>query len=109
MTAFKEQVKADRDTFLNLDEFADPHEINGKTYTCILQSPEEQEKFFIDNRYDGFEDIHGELLVIHIKEDDFGERPAEGEILKVDEEPCVVDKCIADMGILTITLHKHHM
>lgn len=33
MTAFKEQVKADRDIFLNLSEFADSHEINGKTYT----------------------------------------------------------------------------
>lgn len=40
MSAFKEQVAKDLDVFINADEFADLHNINGVKVKCIVSTDE---------------------------------------------------------------------
>lgn len=108
MSTFKEMVASDIPTFLNADEFAETHELNGKKYTCIVQSPKEDAMFETQEIYSGFEGTHGQVIIIHIAKDDYGEVPAEGESFTVNGDYCLVDNVIDDMGILTMTLHKNH-
>ena len=109
MSTFKEQLASDlENTFLNLDEFAEEHEVNGKTVTCIVQSPTEQEMFQQGIAYSGYEVTHGNLTILHIKKDDFGDTPAESQIVTLDGEDGEVQSCIEDMGLLSIYLHINH-
>ncbi|WP_295157143.1 hypothetical protein [Selenomonas sp. AE3005] len=109
MSAFKDMLAEDlTNVFINADEFADEHEINGETILCVVQSPTEQEKFLQGLDYRGFEGIHGQTTIVHVKKELIGEVPAEGEVMTLDGEPMVVDSCVDDMGLLSITLHFNH-
>lgn len=108
MSTFKEQVAEDLDTFINLDEFADEHDVNGVTVKCVVQSPTEQEMFQRGIAYGGFEDTHGNLTILHIKKDDFGETPVESQVVELDGESGLVKSCIEDMGLLSIYLEFNH-
>lgn len=109
MSTFKEQLASDlENTFLNLDEFAEEHEVNGKTVTCVVQSPTEQEMFQQGIAYSGYEVTHGNLTILHIKKDDFGETPVESQVVELDGESGLVKSCIEDMGLLSIYLEFNH-
>ena len=108
MSTFKEMVASDMAAFLNADGVAETPELNGKKDTCIVQSPKEDAMFQTQEIYSGFESTHGQVIIIHIAKDDYGEVPAEGESFTVDGDYCLVDNVIDDMGILTMTLHKNH-
>lgn len=110
MSAFKEQVESDISlVFLNCTEFAETHNLNGVECECIIQSPTIQEKLITGADYNGYEGIHGELLIIHVKKSELAElpeeqMPVEGEVFKVDGAIYMVQSCIEEMGLLTITL-----
>lgn len=108
MSTFKEQVAEDLDTFINLDEFADEHDVNGVTVKCVVQSPTEQEMFQQGIAYSGYEVTHGNLTILHIKKDDFGETPVESQVVELDGESGLVKSCIEDMGLLSIYLDFNH-
>lgn len=108
MSAFKDAVASDLDTFINADEFAEEHEVNGQTVTCVVQSPTEQEMFQQGINYSGFEVTHGNLVILHIKKADFGETPIERQIVTLDGEDGLVQSCIDDMGMLSIYLQINH-
>ena len=108
MSTFKEQVAEDLDTFINLDEFADEHDVNGVAVKCVVQSPTEQEMFQQGIAYNGYEVTHGNLTILHIKKDDFGETPVESQVVELDGESGLVKSCIEDMGLLSIYLEFNH-
>lgn len=108
MSTFKDALESDLDTFINLDEFADEHELQGKTVTCVVQSPTEQEMFQHGIDYNGYEGTHGNLAVVHVKKDDFGEVPAEGQIVTLDDAIGSVRSCVDDMGMLSIYIEFSH-
>ena len=45
MSGFKDQVAADLDVFINSDEFAEEHDLNGMTVRAVVQSPTSQERW----------------------------------------------------------------
>ena len=105
MSTFKEQLASDlENTFLNLDEFAEEHDVNGKTVTCIVQSPTEQEMFQQGIAYGGVEDTRGNLTILHIRKDAFGET----QVVELDGENGIVKSCVEDMGLLSIYLDFSH-
>lgn len=109
MSAFKDMLKADLDNvFINAEEFADEHELNGQTVTCVVQSPTEQEKYLQGLDYRGFDGVRGQTTIVHVKKEIIGEVPAEGEVITLDGELMLVDSCVDDMGLLSITLHFNH-
>lgn len=109
MSTFREQIAEDiKNIFLNPDEFAEEHELNGKTCICNVQNPTEQEMFLQGESYEGFEVTHGGLITVYVAKDDFGELPSEGQTFTLDGEYCVVDDASDEKGLLRITLHKNH-
>ena len=109
MSAFKDMLKADLDNvFINAEEFADEHELNGQTVLCVVQSPTEQGMFLQGLDYRGFDGVRGQTTIVYVKKEIIGEVPAEGEVITLDGEPMLVDSCVDDMGLLSITLHFNH-
>ncbi|MBR1728507.1 MAG: hypothetical protein IJ728_03175 [Selenomonadaceae bacterium] len=110
MSAFTDQVDGDVSLiFLNSEEFAEVHNLNGVECVCIIQSPTTQEKILTADKYSGYEGIHGEILIVHVKQSELEElpeerMPIEGQIFKVDEAIYQVESCTAEIGLLTITL-----
>lgn len=108
--SFKEMAAADAGVFMNLDEFAETHELNGKTCVCVLSRDETDEKAAAmpDGRRtpDG---LHGDFLTVCVKKSDLARIPKQGENFKVDQKRYTVDTCADDMGILTITLGAYRM
>lgn len=106
--SFKEQVAADvKGVFINSEEFADEHKLNGTTCQAVVQSPTSKERFISGMTYNRYEGISGELIIVHCDKSDLPEVPVEGQVFTLDDVPCLVSSCIDDMGVLTIELHAH--
>ena len=101
---FKESLEQDLDTFLNMDEFAEEHELNGAPTLCVVQSPTDREIFLQSRDYAGYEGIYGKQTVVHVKKCDLPELPPEQQIFNLDGEIYIVGEVIEEMGMVTIVL-----
>ena len=109
MSTFKDQVAKDiQNVFLNGDEFAENHKIEcdlGEvTCPCVLQSPTARERFISGEKYDRYDGIGGEQVVLHVAKINLLEVPSEGVCLTIDGHAMDVVSCVDDMGMLSITL-----
>ena len=102
---FKDQVAADLDTFINSDEFADEHDLNGDTVKAIVESPTSQERWITDKGYGVYNGLEGNLYIVHCRKADLSAVPVYDQRFDLDGIICIVDSVIDDMGILTIELH----
>ena len=108
MSAFKEMVTEDMDdVFLNPEEFADEHDLNGALCNCIVESPTTEERFEKGKDYDGQDAMHGLTAIIHVKKSDIEEMPSEGQSFSLDGSYSLVDSCTEHMGMLTIKLKEN--
>lgn len=107
MKAFREQAADDLGVFLNMDEFAERHNLNGTICNAVVQSPTDQERFSGQARsYSVYDGITGASLVVHCKAEDLPELPEEGQRFDFDGEIYIVSQCVNDMGISSITLQR---
>ena len=105
MKSFKEQVADDIDVFLNMDEFAEEHDLNGTVTVAIVQSPTAKERFSgIARSYDVYDGITGTDVVVYCKANALSEIPTEGQRFTLDSEIYLVSQCVDEMGVLSITL-----
>lgn len=106
MISFKEQVEKDNgDTFLNLSEFGEEHELNGTLCPCILQGGTIQQALSIGEGISKtYPTIYGADLTVNVKASDIEEVPVYGQLFTVDEEIYIVQSVKEDMGMLTIGL-----
>lgn len=102
---FKDQVAADLDTFINPDEFADEHDLNGDTVKAIVESPTSQERWITGKEYGVYNGLEGNLYIVHCRKADLSAVPVYDQRFDLDGIICIVDSVIDDMGILTIELH----
>lgn len=108
MSVFKDMVANDIDAvFLNMDEFAEEHDLNGAICTCIVESPTTGERFKTGKDYDGQDAIHGLTAIIHVKKADIGEMPVEDQDFSLDGSYSKVYSCTEHMGMLTIVLKEN--
>ena len=106
MSSFKDMVAGDiGETFLNMDEFAEEHDLGGVSCPCVVQSPTARETFLSQDKYGGYDGVHGKIVVVHVAKDSLPEVPVEGQRLDLDGEILIVSSCIDDMGMLSIELH----
>jgi hypothetical protein len=99
---FKAQIAADTATFLNLDEFADSHEIDGRIITVLVDEEELQtRKSSSSNPTDG---IYDAVLLFYAKKADFPERPVIGKPMQFDDRTLKVADVQEDAVMYTITL-----
>ena len=84
LSEFKQIVRDDnRAVFLNLEEFADTHVINGRSMSAIIDSNEleEREKAYKGNFVDG---IYKKTLLVYVLAVEFGRLPAVNSAVSVD-------------------------
>lgn len=104
-TSFKAQVAADiSSVFLNDIEFADEHELNGKTLKVIIDDNELVERDKAQLMSTSIDGIHKTRRLIYVSESDFGSRPAPGMIVTLDGKPFRAKNCTAEAGILGIEI-----
>lgn len=104
--SFKEMVFGDIDNvFLNLEEFADPHNLNGTDCVSILQDISVAESLSTGagttQTYPG---IYGSRMQVNCKKSDLPEVPVTDQVFTIDGKVYLVESCADDMGMLTIQL-----
>ncbi len=100
---FKDQLSADIDAvFLNIDEFADEHIINGQTMLCVIDGDLSRRRS--NRQSDDYDGIYTRQLTVSVRESDLGYRPERDQKMTVDGEWYLVVDCAADAGLLEITL-----
>lgn len=106
MSTFKELIRQDVHTvFLNMDEYSDLHNVNGKEIAVQIDSNEmiEREKRVNQNR-DG---IYKNQKLIYVAADDFGPLPKQGSVLNLDGRIYKIEDAIHEDGIYSITLEAN--
>lgn len=104
-TNFKVQVSLDnKATFLELDEFADRHIINGEECICIVQEVISNDDLTINKSGEYYPIIYGNTKTINIPKSSLSKTPVYGQRLWLDGEIFTVANVADDMGILTIVI-----
>lgn len=100
---FKECLAADLPTFLNPDEFADTHMIDGRKMTVMVDENEllERDKARMGTHLDG---IQKARRLIYVSKQEFGPRPSNGRLLSLDGKQYRVKSSTEEAGILAIEL-----
>ncbi len=100
MIQFKAQIAKDiKSVFINPDEFAEPHDIDGVQVVCVvdtdlihqMNSPVQGATF-------------GNQIQIHVQESEFDMIPVRGQLMRVDGTIYIVQEVAQNIGMLTITL-----
>ena len=105
MSGFRDMVSADLDIFINGDEFAEDHDLNGTLCKAVIDTMDSQENFFNSQTYEPYGGISGRLMKVYVKASDLPEIPAEGMVFRVDDEPLIFNKASEEMGMVVILLH----
>lgn len=105
---FKDQIKQDlSDIFLNLDEFADLHRIEGKVVPVVIDSDIMAKLSKIgDNRIHGMDEAD---MVIMGKASDLPENLDPGRLLNLDGREVIVVTTTSEMGLVQIAVRQNRM
>ena len=106
--SFKDQIKQDlSDVFLNLDEFADLHLIEGKEVPVVIDSDIMAKLSKIgDNRIHGMDEAD---IVIMGKASDLPENLDPGRLLNLDGREVIVVTTTSEMGLVQIAVRQNRM
>ena len=106
--SFKDQIKQDlSDIFLNLDEFADLHRIEGKEVPVVIDSDLMAKLSKIgDNRIHGMDEAD---MVIMGKASDLPENLDPGRLLNLDGREVIVVTTTSEMGLVQIAVRQNRM
>ena len=106
--SFKDQIKQDlSDSFLNLDEFADLHRIEGKEVPVVIDSDIMAKLSKIgDNRIHGMDEAD---MVIMGKASDLPENLDPGRLLNLDGREVIVVTTTSEMGLVQIAVRQNRM
>lgn len=108
MSAFKDAVKADlKGVFINLDEFADVHLINGEKVEAVIDRDVLKERPNLTTSTEA-KAIFAEEIHIYVAYDDLPKKPVKGQILDLDGTIYLVQEVHENMGILEITIAANH-
>lgn len=97
----------DIDVFINLDEFADEHDLNGIKCTAVLQNISTANNFMAgehSNFMTDYAGLYGSRILVNVRKSDLDAVPVYGQTFSLDGEMYLVESCADDMGILTIQL-----
>lgn len=105
--SFKSLLTRDvEEVFLNPDEFAESHEIDGVRMTAMIDDFEQVEREKkMKSKMDG---IYARQILLYVKASEFGSLPAQGRVLTLDRKTyIVVDAVREDENLFTITLEAN--
>ena len=101
--SFKEQIKTDLDNvFLNLDEFAEIHRVEGKQIPVVVDNDQ------LNNLKKGqiLGLVEADMLLMG-KEADFPADLEPGRLLNVDGRELIVELSGKDMGLVEVALRQN--
>lgn len=106
--SFKDQIKQDlSDIFLNLDEFADIHRIEGKEVPVVIDSDIMAKLSKIgDNRIHGMDEAD---MIIMGKASELPENLDPGRLLNLDGREVIVVTTTSEMGLVQIAVRQNRM
>lgn len=107
---FKEQIAKDnRTVFMNQDEFAETHLINGKEISCTVDNNEliDREKRYQYKKSLYADGIYLKQLLIYVRAEDFGPLPAIGRVVTFDKKSYIVSDAIDEDGIYSLCLEAN--
>lgn len=97
---FKEMVARDRDdVFLDLVEFADPHVVDGKAVSCVIDQVERGDR-------DLESGVAGDESRLFAKTEDMPRRRRPGETVSVDGRSYAVLAWRDEMGVTEVDLAR---
>ena len=100
MSAFKNAVKKDVESvFINHDEFAESHTIDGVRVVCIVDKDITAGR---DGREVNFDGVFVNTLTIYVSTSHIENRPVEGQYIDLDGETYRVMNVSDEDGILAI-------
>lgn len=104
---FKEQIALDnKNVFMNFDEFAEKHLINGKEMLCLVDGNEmiDREKRYQYKRSLYADGVYIKELLIYVKAEDFGQLPAIGRTVYLDKKSYIISDAVDEDGIYSLCL-----
>lgn len=104
--SFKQAIQGDiTSIFLNPDEFGEPHIIDGKKMTVIVDDMEnvEREKK-MKSHMDG---LYARQMLFYVSAAEFGLLPAQGRLLRFDGKSYQVVDATEESGVYAITLEAN--
>ena len=105
MKTFKDYAQDfDLDTFINLDEFADDHLINGNLLKCVIDNDIFDERSTLSGDRSG--GVFKDMISIFIKKEDI-EKPLIDEMITVDDEDYRVVEVKENMRMYEIELTRY--
>lgn len=106
--SFKDQIKQDlSDVFLNLDEFADLHRIEGNEVPVVIDSDIMAKLSKIGgNRIHGMDEAD---MVIMGKASDLPKNLDPGRLLNLDGREVIVVTTTSEMGLVQIAVRQNRM
>lgn len=103
---FKEMIEEDiHEVFLDLDEFADIHDVDGREIPAIIDDTASKQRNWkaSDNVID--DGVFRKIRKLYVAKQDFGERPSAGaRIFHLDGKPYLVRSVDEDDGVYQICL-----
>ena len=104
MKPFKEQAADDLGVFLNADEFAEMHTVNGVEVQAVLEGL--TTKAFVQHggHRISFEGVDARTVILHLRATDIPQKVAQGNVIELDGEMYRIADTVDDMGLLTLTL-----
>lgn len=101
MSAFKDAVSKDvKAVFINLDEFADEHTLDGKTISCIVDK--DLTTGVNDTISHPIEGVFVTNITIYVDAKDMDTQPVEGQQIVFDDEYYFVRNVSVEAGIYAI-------
>lgn len=97
MSPFHELVSADLDIFLNLDEIAETHTVDGSEVVCVLEDA-------TINGADGWRMLSESTVKLYAKTTNFTRRRLRGETIHIDGVGYEVITWNEEMGMTRIEL-----
>ena len=103
---FKEILAEDiHKVFLNLDEFSDIHNVNGKNMSVQIDENEQIER---EKRYNqNMDGIYTNQKMIYVAADEYGPIPKQGTIITFDGKVYKVADAVDEGGIYSITMEAN--
>lgn len=89
------------DVFLDLDDFAEIHDVDGTTCRAVCQEISAED--MSGTHYE----LYRSLIQVHCRAKDLPEIPVSGQTFTMDGKLYLVDSCDEDMGMLTIKLEAN--
>lgn len=105
MPGFKDIIRADLNIFMNLDEFATTHTVNGKKMAVTIDNNELIER--AKKAKSNMDGIYVKSTLIYVKPKDFGQLPAVGSALNLDGKIFKVTDATNEDGLYSIHLEAN--